>query len=130
MHYIFESIIVGIYSIIIYLILNNFIKNIYLLFFLIGFVKHLFGYLLNIHNIYCNYGYMCEKNIHKYAIYSNQIWIESILEGILYLFFGILLTKIIKNKIIVFFIIGVLLHITFEKIGVHNSFCKNRCKNI
>ncbi len=128
MNYVIESFIVGIYSIILCSITSNFIKNIYLLLFLIGFLKHLFGFIFNIHTLYCNYGYACKKNYNsKYAIYSNKIWIESIIEGILYLFLGTILHKFIKNKIIVFFVIGVILHIVFEILNVHKSFCKNRC---
>jgi hypothetical protein len=128
MNYIIESFVVGIYSVILYLITCNFIKNIYLLLFLIGFFKHLFGFVFNIHTLYCNYGYACEKSYNrKYAIYSNKIWIESIIEGILYVFLGTILHKFIKNKIVVFFLIGVTLHIVFEILNFHKSFCKNRC---
>ena len=128
MNYMIESIIVGVYSGILYLIASNFIQNSYLLFFLIGFVKHLFGFILNIHTLYCKYGYACGKSDNrKHAIYSNKIWIESIVEGLLYVFLGTILHKFIKNKIVVFFLIGVILHIVFEILNVHKSFCKNRC---
>ena len=130
MNYIFESIIVGVYGSIIFLLIRNFIKNIYLLLFLIGFIKHLFGYLLNIHMLYCNYGYACSnknKTSDKIAIYSNYLWIESIVEGLLYLFIGLMITKFISNKLIIVFIIGMLLHLIFEKLKIHNIFCKTRC---
>jgi hypothetical protein len=132
MNYILESIIVGVYSSMIFLIISNFIKNIYLLFFLTGFIKHLFGYLLNIHTLYCNYGYACSnkdknKDNNKIAIYSNYLWIESIVEGLLYLLIGLLITKFISNKLIIVFIIGILLHLIFEKLKIHNIFCKTRC---
>jgi hypothetical protein len=128
MNYLFESIIVGAYSSIVYLITKNFVNNVYLLFFLIGFIKHLLGYLLNIHTFYCNYGYACSnKNKNKVAIYTNYLFAESVIEGILYLSFGLLFNKIIKNKLIDIFIVGVLLHIISEKLKIHIFFCKNRC---
>ena len=130
MNYIFESIIVGVYSSIIFLIISNFTNNINLLFFLTGFIKHLFGYLLNIHTLYCNRGYACsnksnDKN--KIAIYSNYLWIESIIEGLLYLIIVLLINNFLSNKLNNIFIIGLLLHLFFEKLKIHNIFCKTRC---
>jgi len=127
MNYIFESIIVGIYSCIIYVIINKFINNVYTLLFLSGFIKHLFGYLLNIHTLYCNYGYACNNHAPKSALFTNYLWIESIIEGFLYLFLGVIFTQFIPNKILVLFLIGVLLHLIFEKLKIHYIFCKTRC---
>ena len=55
MNYIFESMFVGIYSCIIYVFIRNVVNNVYVLFFVTGFIKHLLGYLLNIHSLYCKY---------------------------------------------------------------------------
>ena len=61
MHYIFESILVGIYSILFYYLFSLFIINKYFLFFFTGFFKHLMGYFLYIHNYYCKFGYACKQ---------------------------------------------------------------------
>ena len=129
MNYIFESMFVGIYSCIIYVLIRNLVNNAFVLFFVTGFIKHLFGYLLNIHSLYCKYGYACQQFTKTTAIYSNYLVLESIGEGILYLLFGIILGKLIVNKVVVVFIIGVLLHLMFEILEIHRLFCKKRCLN-
>ena len=127
MHYIIESIFVGIYSCVIYLIIHLFVTNIYLLLFLTGVIKHSFGYLLNIHTLYCKYGYACNNKQMTSSPFSNYLGIESISEGLLFLFFGKILINLISNKLILFFIIGVLLHLIFEYLNIHYLFCKFRC---
>jgi hypothetical protein len=129
MNYIFESMFVGIYSCIIYVLIRNLVNNAFVLFFVTGFIKHLLGYLLNIHSLYCKYGYACQQFTKTTAIYSNYLVLESIGEGILYLLFGIILGKLIVNKVVVVFIIGVLLHLMFEILEIHRLFCKKRCLN-
>jgi len=129
MNYIFESMFVGIYSCIIYVLICNLVNNAFVLFFVTGFIKHLLGYLLNIHSLYCKYGYACQQFTKTTAIYSNYLVLESIGEGILYLLFGIILGKLIVNKVVVVFIIGVLLHLMFEILEIHRLFCKKRCLN-
>lgn len=129
MNYIFESMFVGLYSCIIYVLIHNFVNNAFVLFFVTGFIKHLLGYLLNIHSLYCKYGYACKQYTKTTAIYSNYLVPESIGEGILYLLFGIILGKLILNKVVVVFIIGFLLHLMFEILPIHRLFCKKRCLN-
>ena len=129
MNYIFESIFVGIYSCIIYVFIRNVVNNVHVLFFLTGFIKHLLGYLLNIHSLYCKYGYACKQYTKTTAVYSKYLVLESIGEGILYLLFGIILSKLILNKLLVVFIIGILLHLIFEILQIHRLFCKKRCLN-
>jgi len=128
MHYIFESIFVGIYTLIIYKTNNK--NNI----FVIGFIKHFFGYLFNLHTLYCKYGYACNKlNIdQKYTISQislNKIIIECVFEGILFISINNILSHVIKNKSLLVFCIGFILHIICEIIGIHKLFC-NRCKII
>ncbi len=138
MNYFIESIIVGIYCCVIYIIINKLIikqlNNLYLILFLSGLIKHLFGYLLNIHTLYCNYGFACNnfKNpIKKHAFYSSNLILESLIEGLLFLSLGFIIISIDKNinKLLLVFIIGILLHIISEKIGIHHLFCKLRCKS-
>lgn len=130
MNYIIESICVGVYSSILYLIISKFINNLYLLLFVVGNVKHLFGYVLNIHTIYCNYGYACNNYFNspnKTAVFTPYLWGETLIEGLLYLFCGSILILYVSNKLFVFFIIGIILHIVFEKLQIHKLFCKTRC---
>ncbi len=139
MNYIFESIIVGIYSLILFLLLVNIpisisINNTTVLIFITGFTKHLLGYLLKIHDYYCNYGYACsiitqKPKKYEYKSVNKNIIIESILEGLLFILFYNILRHVcnIKNNLLNIFIIGVLLHIFAEKLGIHTLFCKNTC---
>jgi hypothetical protein len=130
MHYLLESIIVGIYTVIIYLCVNIFsIKNINILFFTVGFFKHLFGHLLNLHTYYCNYGDACTNTEYKI---SNTTYLgllfEVILEGLAFICVGRLLYLFLHDKtIIIFFLIGFILHTISELLKIHKYFCENRC---
>ena len=124
MHYIFEAILVGFYSFLIYLFITQFTINIYLALFLTGMIKHLLGYLL-IHTLYCKYGYACRNLSLQKASHSKYLPLEIIFEGFLYLFLGILFIPYFTNKTV--FIIGFLLHIIAEKLYIHKYFCNNRC---
>ena len=112
---IFECIFVGLYTFILGFIFN-FRINIPILF-IIGFLKHFFGYYLGFHD------YICNPLI---AIKTHLIY-DSILEGILFIITGLLLNLIIKNKYIFYFIIGFILHLLFELLGLHKIFKKIRC---
>jgi len=133
MNYIFEAIFVGLYTTIIYIVLSfsffNF-KNIYMLLFLVGFIKHLFGYIFNLHSYYCKYGNACINKTTSNSTEINVV-IESLFEGILFIVLGYLLlisSYLQKNKAFMFFCIGLSLHILFELLGIHNIFCRERCK--
>lgn len=53
---------------------------------------------------------------------------DSIIESLLFLILGFVLSDIIKkNRIILFFIIGFILHIVFEKLTLHKYYCQNIC---
>lgn len=141
MYYVAESIVVGVYSLLIY-ILVDFKFNSTIKIFIVGFIKHLLGYVLNIHTYYCNYGYACLKYQKQVSIplrKNNNITTHSkvakislitllrecAFEGCLFVFCNLLLSKI-KNNYIRIFILGVLLHIIFEFLQLHVYFCK-RC---
>ena len=137
----FECIFVGIYSSIVYFIIHKNINiNLYFILFLTGFIKHLFGYFLNIQSLYCNYGYACKnikniKNIKIFKAFTNNklLLFYSLIEGILFLFLGLvfifLTKKIYKhvNNLYVIFTIGVVLHISSEILGTHKLYCENNC---
>jgi hypothetical protein len=147
MHYFFESIFVGVYTLIIYTLLNSFIinKNINIILFIVGFFKHYLGHYLNLHTYYCNNGYACKLNNKKslkevkrckayLSVISNlDIFTESFFEGIAFIFIGkfihtFLVTYLkINNKFLLFFLIGFSLHMLSEILHIHTFFCNNRC---
>lgn len=135
-----ESMIVGIYTTIIALLLIYLIQtinktNFYLsiwFFFILGFVKHLLGYFLNLQTYYCNHGIQCKKihfnqNLNLKAIQPSLL--ENMGEGFLFVISGLIFTQLfkIKNPFVIAFLIGFCLHIVSEKIGLHTYFCKYYC---
>ena len=117
MHYFIEAILIGIYASILYILVKPFIKNTLLLFFIVGFLKHFLGYFIGLHTYYCN----C-----KLQTTFLQLVTESIMEGILFM----ILFKVLGDRIESIFFIGVILHLSFEMVGLHKLFCKERCKSI
>lgn len=132
MHYILEAFIVGLYTCFIYSFIIPF-SNKFILFFCVGFFKHFFSYFLYLQTYYCNYGYACGgKNVGKKTtnITILELFIQSIMEGFLFIIFGSLLYFVIflrKNKWLLFFMVGFILHIIFELLGIHIYFCKYKC---
>ena len=143
MHFIFESIFVGVYSVVIFLVLSLFFQDYTKLLFVTGLFKHFLGYFLQIHRYYCNHGYACEGRIPG-SIQSlpniTLLVFESILEGFAFLVFGLSLRHIftqilgkynIHNKkeenIIMIFLLGLSFHLVAEFTGMHTYFCKERC---
>ena len=124
---IYEAILVGIYSILIYLILIPFEFTNNVLFYMIGFLKHFLAYNIGIETYYCNNGNVCIKDNKKRIVYSENILIESIIEGYIYIIICMIIYKIINNYTLTIFYTGFILHIVFELTGVHNYFCKNNC---
>ena len=110
-----ESVIVGIYSMVIFLLLTNFFKNKSTLFFLTGVLKHLFGWLSGMQQWYCD----AKKPRHSR---SWSVGLESIAEGLLFVFCSFLFMQV-HNLFIVAFLIGMGLHISFDFLGIHTFFC-------
>jgi hypothetical protein len=134
MNYIIEALFVGIYSTVIYLLVNPFFyDNIFIILLVVGFIKHYLSYFIGLHTIYCKYGEACNKyNLYKGFLTTtkndNFLLQESISESLLYLLVGSILYILIGNKpIYIFFLIGFILHISFEKLQVHDLFCRKRC---
>lgn len=128
MHYLFESVFVGIYCLFIYYLLNKTTNNFLLLLFLTGFIKHSLGHFIGLHNYYCNYGHKCYNNYKKKDNTTIiKLTCESLLEGIIFISVGLLLTHFIDNKIYIIFIISIILHLLAELFFIHEYFCKNRC---
>jgi hypothetical protein len=132
MNIIFEALIVGAYSIINYVIISNILYfNKYTLLFIIGFIKHLIGYYSGLHSYYCVNGKTCTQVNNKYKsayITNYELVIESLFEGLLFLIFGSILLYLKINIIIIYFLLGFILHLLFEQLSIHSHFCKKRCK--
>ena len=127
MHYIYESLFLGVYSCILYLLVP--ISDPRIALFVIGFLKHYLGNWLGIQDYYCNNGYSCKsQRPSKYTVTQNALILESIAEGGLFLLFGTVLMNIQKNMIVTYFLIGALLHLSFEISGVHQKIYSYRCK--
>ena len=137
MHYIFESIFVGIYASLIFVLLSKSKTRFIYLLFITGFLKHLLGYILNIHTYYCNNGYACKKiltnnnnnnnnnnsvikNVYKYISKNNifTLLFESILEGIVFSLLG----NIIIHFIIPF-IMGLSKFFMMKQVFIGNHQC-------
>jgi hypothetical protein len=130
MKYIYESIFVGIYVCFIYLLFSPFFKNFYVLLLISGFFKHLLGSIFGIWNWYCNNGNACMKVLSKYQKYeANTLYLisDSLYESIIFLVAGTILATILKNRLLLFFIMGIILHIISEMTGIHKSFCIKTC---
>ena len=136
MFYIIEALVVGLYTILMFYLFSllNIDLNIFILLFLIGFFKHFFGYYIGLHYYYCNYGEKCmninDNHNDKYNSNSKILIIDSIYEGLIFIYFGSILKFIIKNRIVLFFILGFFIHILSEFIGYHKYFCINKCKKM
>jgi hypothetical protein len=139
MHYIIESIFVALYSFSVAFLLSPILHNYTFLLFFTGFFKHFFGYMLGIHAYYCKHGYLCNKikykqllntqilNIQKTSNQLFQLIGESIIEGIIFVVFGKIISIFIRYKLFAIFIIGFILHILAEIVGIHSYFCSHRC---
>ena len=122
---ILESVFVGFYSLLISVIILKFFNYSMLLnAFIIGFFKHFLSGIFGLHQYYCS-----KHNIKCDKLDPRNLIIESICEGIIFVVLYFVVSKYISGCII-FFIIGILLHISFEKLGIHSSFCKSHCKKI
>jgi hypothetical protein len=76
--------------------------------FSLGFIKHFWGYLTGLHELYCNGP-------------RNSVYIlpESILEGVIFVL-GFNLFRINTRNV---FLFGVGIHLLFEWSGIHKMFC-------
>jgi hypothetical protein len=133
MNYLIESILVGIYVCFIYLFFSSFIKNFYLLLLVCGFCKHFLGSFFGIWTWYCNNGEECIKVLNQdYKYKANNLYLlsESIYESLAFIITGTILKLFIKKNIYLFMIMGIILHIGSEYIGIHKIFCLRNCDKI
>jgi hypothetical protein len=121
-----ESIFVGIYSMLLSIIVIQ-LFNFPLVFniFIIGFLKHFISGIIGLHKYYCSTYYnICDK----FDLKLEYLILESIIEGFLFLMTYFILSKLVGQRgYTTFFMIGILLHITFQQLNVHSLFCKTHC---
>jgi hypothetical protein len=159
-NYVIESIAVGFYSLFIFYILSktttiNSKTKATIILFTTGFLKHLLGNVLKIHDYYCNNGAACfflqlrENQPIPHIKYITQnktamLILECIIEGIIFVILYNMILYIFnqqlnkqtqpthvtktRNNMTIVFLIGFIMHILSEKIGIHTYFCKTRCK--
>lgn len=135
MHFLLEAIFVGIYCDIIYLCLSKWIYQTSALFICVGFLKHLLGGILEIHDYYCNYGYACFRDGKYVSTHKDlELFFAAIGEGIMFLVIGNIFIYVFAgvkdNLLVLFFTLGAAFHILFELLGIHSRFCKDRCTKI
>lgn len=118
-----EAFIIGIISLFLYLLLNLIVDNLIIQLFLLGFFKHYLSYFMGLQSFYCKF----KLNNNHYQSKPNDIIFESILEGLIFVYLGLLLTKIINNKFILIFVLGFIIHIIADFYGVHEIFLKYNC---
>jgi hypothetical protein len=133
-----EALFVGLYSAFIFNILFFVIKNEYILLFTLGFIKHFISYYIGIQTFFCNHGYECKKLLNnsigmnkiRYVATNNNLFIESLLEGLWFLLTGAVVFSVIgkMKPYIVMFIIGFFTHLIVEKFEIHKYFCKHNCQ--
>ena len=129
MNYIYESLFVGAYSYILYLLVP--ISDPRIALFVVGFLKHYLGNWLGIQDYYCNSGYSCKTDSpSKYIVTQPALVLESVAEGGLFLLLGTILMMLNQNALVTYFLIGALLHLLFEFSGAHHKICMYRCKRI
>lgn len=126
-----ESAFVGVYCVVVFVFTHLFIRNPYVLLFVFGFAKHLFGAYLGLQNYYCNHGQACNSlDSANYIYRKDTILGESVLEGLWFLVLGSIAFYFAKSfgpRVATIFGIGFLTHIFAEYIGLHHYICENRC---
>jgi hypothetical protein len=140
----------GIYAVVIFVLLSHFFsakqylasfnKWVVLIFllFTFGYIKHNIGYYLTIESNYCKQTSICEETVLsndvnlidriKYAIgFINNLWLENIGEGIIFVLVGLPAFIIIENKLFAAFVTGILADMFSEYSGLHKYFCRTSC---
>ena len=160
-NYVIESIALGLYSLFIFYILSqttaiNSKTKATILLFTTGFLKHLLGNIMQIHDYYCNNGSAClllqlreTQNTPPIKYISQNttamLILECIIEGIIFVILYNMILYIFnqqlakqgqqfthgtkqRNNMTIVFLIGFIMHVLSEKTGIHTYFCKTKCK--
>jgi hypothetical protein len=124
MNLIAEQLVVGFFTLFIYLLLLPFRLPFYTLLFFDGFLKHFIGYYIGLQTLFCDKHKPGTKSI----VSLPQLIAECILEGILFVIFGSVLHKLQIKKHLIPYIIAFSIHTIVSYTGIHDIFLKHRCK--
>lgn len=122
---IIEALFIGLFSLAIYSIIQIIINNFIIQLFVVGFMKHLISYLIGIQDYYCKT--YIDNN---YQSKPSNIFFECLLEGLFFIYIGLLLSKLIDNRYLLIFLLGFFIHIISEFYGIHKLFLIYNCKMI
>ena len=143
----------GIYSVVVFLIVVNLlsinkrlaflgIRNKWLAFvgllFTFGYIKHAIGYYTSLYPGYCKQTGVCEKlakqehasyyeKIKAIVGFGENIWLESVGEGIVYILVGVPLFLFVSPQLLAAFLTGVSAHLISGYSGINASFCRTSC---
>jgi hypothetical protein len=133
-----ESNLVGLFSVTLSYFIYSFffsLKNDFIFFFIVGFLKHYLGYILGLQTWYCEVRNKRTKTKTKNTLLVKSVakspsLLENIQEGIVFVAISFLIRKFLKIKDIYFiaFLTGFILHLLAEFSGIHTIFCKNLYK--
>ena len=122
----YESIFIGLYSLVLYTILTSILTINYpfaYVLFILGVAKHLLGYFGGLQSYYC------QVYTNEQSVASVPTGLDLVIEGVLYVLIGLtFFLYIVKNKYIIAFLTGVVIHLGFEFLGLHKYFLRTRCK--
>ena len=148
-----SSVFTGLFAVFVFFVVVNFfpVKNKLALFGIVnkwlvlsfmlytfGFLKHEIGYYLTIESNYCMQTDICDKlmkqpqsnivdKIKGYLSFAQNVWLESVGEGLVFVFVGLPLFLFFRNKLFAAFFTGIMANLVAEYSGIHNYFCKTSC---
>jgi hypothetical protein len=117
-----EAVFIGFFNIIIYYPIAA-INKLIIQLFIVGFMKHLISYLIGIQDYYCR-----TYKGNNFQSKPSNIIIECLLEGLLFIYIGLLLSKLMDNRYLLFFLLGFFIHIISDFYGIHDVFLIYNCK--
>lgn len=128
-----ESNLVGLFAVTLSYILYSFffsLKNDFIFFFIVGFLKHYLGYIIGLQTWYCEERNKRTKTSVATSVAKSPSLLENIQEGIAFVVISFIIRKFLKIKDIYFiaFLTGFILHLLAEFSGIHTIFCKNLYK--
>jgi len=116
-----EALFVALYSLVLFSIIKFTGLNVSTCVFITGFLKHFLGYFLGIHGLYCN-----KYNLKADSLKLHQLFVESVLEGLAFIF--LFTFKYVKDLNLSILLLGFSLHILSELSGIHRYFLSYRCR--
>jgi hypothetical protein len=127
MHYVLEALVVGIYASALCVVLASFIRNAFVLAFMLGFIKHFLGFFV-FSPYYCNKdnSYTVQS---KEGQFSSELILQSILEGCVALVVLVPLFRRLDEpqRLVWVFIIGFCAHLLVEWSGSHTQYVEQTC---